>query len=647
MKKLFNSLLILMLCVVTAQSQTITDIVVASPDHNTLEAAVIAAELADDLSGAGPFTVFAPTDAAFAALPAGTVEALLEDPTGQLAQILLYHVLGAEVLSTDLTDGQVATTLEGSDITVTINADGVFINGAMVTVADIDASNGVIHVIDAVLLPPVPSIVEIIVDSPDHMILEAAVIAAELADDLSGAGPFTVFAPTDAAFAALPAGTVEALLEDPTGQLAQILLYHVLGAEVFSTDLSDGQMATTLEGSDITVTIDANGVFINNAMVTVADIQASNGVIHVIDAVLLPPVPTIVDIIVDSPDHTVLEAAVIAAELADDLSGAGPFTVFAPTDAAFAALPAGTVATLLEDPTGQLAQILLYHVLGAEVFSTDLSDGQMATTLEGSDITVTIDANGVFINDAMVTVADIQASNGVIHVIDAVLLPPVPTIVEIIVDSPDHTVLEAAVIAAELADDLSGAGPFTVFAPTDAAFAALPAGTVATLLEDPTGDLAQILLYHVIGAEVFSTDLSDGQMAATLQGEEVTVTIDANGVFINDAMVTIADIQASNGVIHVIDAVLLPPSIVGVDPVSVGRIQVSPNPATSFIQIALPTDMIGEKNIYLMNGEGKAMVSQRTLDTKVQLDVNSLSSGIYFLRIDTNSGSYFDKIIIR
>jgi len=135
---------------------------------------------------------------------------------------------------------------------------------------------------------------------------------------------------------------------------------------------------------------------------------------------------TVVDIIAGSPDHSTLEAAVIAAELTDDLSSEGPFTVFAPTDEAFAALPDGTVESLLEDPTGKLAQILLYHVVGAKALSTDLSNGQMIATLEGTDVSVSINGGKVFINDAQVTVADIKADNGVVHVIDLILVPATP-----------------------------------------------------------------------------------------------------------------------------------------------------------------------------------------------------------------------------
>ena len=132
------------------------------------------------------------------------------------------------------------------------------------------------------------------------------------------------------------------------------------------------------------------------------------------------------------------------------------------------------------------------------------------------------------------------------------------TVFDVIKNSEAHTTLEAAVVAAELDATLMSEGPFTVFAPTDAAFAALPEGTVATLLEDPTGDLAQILLYHVVAAKAMSTDLSDGQMIATVQGKEVKVTIKDGKVMINNAKVTTANIKTDNGVVHVIDAILMP-----------------------------------------------------------------------------------------
>ena len=232
-------------------AKDIVDTAVGAGQFNTLVAAVEAAGLVDALKGEGPFTVFAPTDEAFAKLPAGTVDALLADPEGQLTQILLYHVLPEEVMAADITDGMEADTLQGSPVKFMVNSDGsVMINDANIVVTDIPASNGVIHVIDTVILPPAeeaaaPAEAEAAA-APRKLRLRRWTLwtppwalaastpwwppsqAAGLVDALKGDGPFTVFAPTDEAFAKLPAGTVDALLADPKGQLTQILLYHVL-----------------------------------------------------------------------------------------------------------------------------------------------------------------------------------------------------------------------------------------------------------------------------------------------------------------------------------------------------------------------------------------------------------------------------------
>jgi transforming growth factor-beta-induced protein len=282
----------------------IVETAIAAGSFETLVAAVSAAGLADALSGEGPFTVFAPTDEAFAALPDGLVESLLEDPEGDLTQILLYHVLSGQVMAADVTDGLEAETLQGSTVAFSISDGVVMINGATIIATDIEASNGVIHVIDAVILPPADevdmdaeeadveaelNIVETAIAAGNFETLVAAVSAAGLADALSGEGPFTVFAPTDEAFAALPEGTVEALLEDPEGDLTQILLYHVLSGQVMAADVTDGLEAETLQGSTVSFTISDGVVMINGATIIVTDIEASNGVIHVIDAVILPP----------------------------------------------------------------------------------------------------------------------------------------------------------------------------------------------------------------------------------------------------------------------------------------------------------------------------------------------------------------------
>jgi transforming growth factor-beta-induced protein len=279
----------------------IVDTAVADGRFTTLAAALGAAGLVDTLKGEGPFTVFAPTDDAFAKLPAGTVEALLED-IPQLTDILLYHVVPGKVMAADVVglDGQeAATALEGRSIAISIEDGSVFLNeNVEVIITDIETTNGVIHVIDTVLLPPADEmaaemdIVDTAVADGRFTTLAAALGAAGLVDTLKGEGPFTVFAPTDDAFAKLPAGTVEALLED-IPQLTDILLYHVVPGKVMAADVVglDGQeAATALEGRSIAISIEDGSVFLNeNVEVIITDIETTNGVIHVIDAVLLPP----------------------------------------------------------------------------------------------------------------------------------------------------------------------------------------------------------------------------------------------------------------------------------------------------------------------------------------------------------------------
>ena len=280
-----------------------------------------------------------------------------------------------------------------------------------------------------------------------------------------------------------------------------------------------------------------------------------------------PMVKDIVDTAVADSRFTTLVAAVKSAGLVDTLKGKGPFTVFAPTDDAFAKLPAGTIDELLKPENKQkLTDILLYHVVSGKVMAADVTKLTSATTMLGKDVAVKVDMGNVYINDAKVIITDIETSNGVIHVIDAVLLPPVEkaasnTIVDIAVADGRFKTLVAAVQAAGLVETLSGAGPFTVFAPTDDAFAKLPAGTVETLLKPENKQaLTDILLYHVVPGKVMAADVVGMTSAPTVLGKDIAITVKDGKVFLNDtAQIIITDIEASNGVIHVIDAVLIPP----------------------------------------------------------------------------------------
>jgi len=531
-------------------SPSVAGVVQEEANLSTLAGVLQDAGLVPTLSNGGPFTVFAPTNSAFANLPDGVLDEVLADAE-LLEAVLLNHVVSGTVTSGSLSNGQELTTVGGGTLTVTIQGGTVRIGDAVVTQADLEASNGVVHVIDAVLVPELPEPTPDLVDtavSAGFSTLVAAVQAAGLEDVLRGDGPFTVFAPTNAAFDALPDGVLESLLGDPEG-LAQVLTYHVVAGRVMAADLQEGQLVTTVQGEEIRITL-AGGARVNGVDITATDVEAANGVIHIIDAVLLPP-QDIVDTAVGAGFST-LAAAVEAAALVDVLKGDGPFTVFAPTNAAFDALPDGVLEALLDDPAA-LGEILTYHVVPGRIFSSDLEDGATVTTVEGRTVTISLNG-GARVNDANIVATDVLATNGVIHVIDAVLIPQ-DDLVDTAIGAGFST-LVAAVQAAGLEEVLRGAGPFTVFAPTDAAFDALPDGVLEALLADPAA-LAQVLTYHVVAGRILAGDLVDGQVVTSVEGRPFRITLQG-GARVNGVDITATDVEAANGVIHVIDAVLIP-----------------------------------------------------------------------------------------
>ncbi|HUH75173.1 MAG TPA: fasciclin domain-containing protein [Chitinophagales bacterium] len=275
--------------------------------------------------------------------------------------------------------------------------------------------------------PKVGTIVEVASGNPDFSILVAAVKRAGLVDVLSSTGPFTVFAPTNKAFESLLTELGVSKLEDiPVETLKAVLLYHVISAKVPSSAVATGYVPTNAEGPNgskvsLYIVKDSKGVKIDNrANVTAVDIAASNGVIHVIDKVLLPN--KIVQMAINDPSFSTLVAAVVYADLVGALNADGPFTVFAPTNDAFAALLDAAGATKLEDLSKEtVAAVLLDHVVAGNVNSKDLANGNVPT-LGGNDITVSgVGSTPKLNGDINITAVDIQGTNGVFHRIDKVI----------------------------------------------------------------------------------------------------------------------------------------------------------------------------------------------------------------------------------
>lgn len=424
---------------------------------------------------------------------------------------------------------------------------------------------------------PLANIVETAQATADLSSLEAALTQAGLVSALQGDGPFTVFAPTNAAFETFLSDNGFASVADvPAEVLTQVLLNHVVSGKFLSTDLSTGyvsSLSTAGPGdANLSLFIDtASGVKINGISdVLTPDVEASNGVVHIVDAVI--GLPTIVDHALANPAFTSLVGALTIGgntTFTDLLAGDGPFTVFAPVNDAF---------TAFTNPNGnELNNILANHVVsGAAAFSTGLSNSYvntLGTNADGDNLSLYINTDsGVTLNGMSdVALADVVAVNGVIHAVDAVI--DIPTVVTFATADPNFSTLVSALTELTPATDFAGIlsrteggngdgldPAFTVFAPTNEAFAALP-----SLPEESV--LTQVLLHHVVSGNVRSGDLTDGIMPATLEGDMITINLPGTGENIadvtdgagNDGIGIIAvDVQAGNGVIHVVNQVLIP-----------------------------------------------------------------------------------------
>jgi transforming growth factor-beta-induced protein len=571
-----------------APDKNIVQLAQANPELSTLVTALTRfPDLVTTLSGSGQLTVFAPTNTAFTnlltTLGLPSLEAI---PDATLKSVLQYHVITSGALNaSQLTNGTI-TTASGQTIAVNVTS-GVTLNGSTkVTTADVQATNGVVHVVDAVLVPsnfvapPNKTIVQLAQATPNLSVLVTALTKyPDLVSTLSGNGTFTVFAPTNTAFTNLLAAIGQTSLDDiPESVLKSVLQYHVVStAALQASQLTAGNL-NSVSNEAIAVTV-TGGVRINGTVnVTTADVSATNGVVHIVDAVLVPPsirpvVGTIVAPAYFNKNFSTLVAAVVKADLLSTLLGAGPFTLFAPTNAAFTAAGVTSLDNLTK---AQLIPILQYHVLGSKVLAADLPSGSAAITTLNGKFYLSNGGSGVFINGTtQVTSTNINASNGVVHVINRTLIPPAKTIAQTATDlstssSPQFTQLVAALArtsgtGTDLLAAVSNADAnLTVFAPTDAAFQALyTALGVANVNEIPIATLTAVLQVHVVGARVFSTDLTNGSVA-TLNGN---VTVNATAKTITDAKGNVANLSANaallnvlatNGVIHTIDKVLLP-----------------------------------------------------------------------------------------
>jgi transforming growth factor-beta-induced protein len=445
---------------------------------------------------------------------------------------------------------------------------------------------------DFTIVVPTPvsnTIVDVAVADGRFTILVTALqttgLDATLADTSKS---FTVFAPTDDAFNLLGTETIDALLAD-TDTLSSILTYHVLGNAVDASSAIGlaGSKVLTANDKSIALSLDDNDLLINVSTVIDPDVMADNGIIHVIDAVLMPPKDitlsdkNIVETAIADPDGrfttlvTALQATELDAVLADETK---VYTVFAPTNDAFSLIGQENIDNLLAN-TDILADILLQHVLPipADSITAYIFNGKPVLTASGAEVIVKINAETDMLTfgGANIIIKDIYTSNGIIHVIDAVIvgdvaLPESPmTITDVAAGNEDFSILVSALQATGLDSVLADMeGNYTVFAPTNTAFDKLPEGTLDALLQD-TDALSNILLYHVYASGTVLADSaiaiaqSDASVIEMTNMSQLALSFNDSTLFANGSRIVMADQMASNGVIHVIDNIILPPAMKG------------------------------------------------------------------------------------
>src|SRR6056297_626415 len=484
----------------------------------------------EETLASGDFTIFAPTNAAFNALPDGVLESLTDE---QLLDIIQFHVTEGSVPSSALDAQQDVDMLNEEKTLVQSSAAGVVVNGSsnVVDVAQEDGRFG--------------TLIGLVED-------------VGLTTTLQYLGPYTAFAPTDDAFTALFEEVDPSTLT--TEQITFILTYHVISGDgIPSGDLAPEQAVASAAEELLYITSnEENGVTVNgNASVIDADIDASNGIVHVVDNVLLPNAfLNTVQVAQKNYNFTTLVDLIVQADLAETVATT-ELTVFAPTNAAFEALEFDPSSL----PASDLQEVLLYHTIpGATIASGDLQAQQNPASTTDEALYITVDGDVVVNGNSTVVTADVASNNGIIHAVDTVLMPnafvDVPAIAQ---KNYDLSTLVGLLVDNNLVGTLQGTGPFTVFAPTDAAFEAI-SDVVSTLTPE---QIVEVLTYHVLEANVESSDIVPPQTVTMLNGQDITINVTEGVVNITDAEggtaeVVLADQVGTNGVVHIIDAVLIP-----------------------------------------------------------------------------------------
>ncbi|XP_077589174.1 transforming growth factor-beta-induced protein ig-h3 isoform X2 [Stigmatopora nigra] len=507
------------------------------------------ARLREEIEGPGSFTFFAPSNQAWAALPTEILDALVSNVNIELLNALHYHMIRRRLTSEELKHGSSFTSMyQDYPVHVHHYSNGIVtVNCARLIKPDQHATNGIVHVVDRVITAVSNNIHTLIDVDDDLETLRTAIAAAGLNELLQGEGQYTVLAPTDEAFRKIPPETLNRILGDPVS-LRDLLNYHILKNMRCAESIVSGTPMETLQGTVLEVGCDQDRLTINGkAVVGKKDLLATNGVVHYIDQLLIPDSAKTLLELAESSDVTTAVRVFGEAGLAGRLKGSEALTVLVPLDDAFVGISAAD---------GRKA--LSHHVVKERLSSKSLYHNQELETLSGIKLRVFVYRNNLCVENACLAAHDKTGRYGTMFTVDNLLTPPTGTIMDVLKADDRFSILVGALQVAGLTELLNQPGALTFFAPTDAAFRAVP--RVDELLRNRP-QLSAVLKFHMAEGTLVRGGVSSHTRVKNLLGDKLDLGVRNYTVFVNRVPVAHGDLMATNGVVHGVDRVLeaLPP----------------------------------------------------------------------------------------
>ncbi|KAG9272518.1 transforming growth factor-beta-induced protein ig-h3 [Astyanax mexicanus] len=509
------------------------------------------AKLQEEIEGPGSFTFFAPSNEAWAALPTEILDALVSNVNIELLNALHYHMVNKRLTSDDLKHGSSFPSMyQDFDVHIHHYSNGIVtVNCARLVKTDQHATNGIVHVVDRVITAITNNVNAFLETEDELQSLQTAIAAAGLTSMLENEGSYTIFAPTNEAFKKIPQEMLDRILGDPVA-LKDLLNYHIVKNLHCAESIVAGVPLETLQGTVLEVGCDGNEMTLNGkAIVTEKDKLGTNGVVHYISELLVPDsAKTLKELAEGTPQVSTSTKLFMDAGLGAHLTGSETVTLIAPQNDAFKGS-----ATL----TPSLRKALRNHILKNKFSSKSLYHGQELETLGGNKLRVFVYRNNLCIENACIAAHDKDGRYGTMFTVDKILAPPMGTVMDVLKADSRFSILVDNVQKAGLTELLNKEGPYTIFAPTNDAFRAMPPADLNKLTRDPR-ELTKVLKYHIGEQFLVSGGVTSHTRVKPLLGEKLELGVRNSTMYVNRVPVVDGDMMATNGVVHAVGSIIKP-----------------------------------------------------------------------------------------